>query len=185
MQIRNRTFGWILLLVSSILALSCLACQTSSQVIPTRARAVPVSRAAAENLISKFREGLTVDPEGSFDLEVHEEELTSYVALNMQESITGPQIILEDERLYLYGTMVSPIEAPIAAMASVETEGRHVSIRVEAVTVGGFPIPETFVQAFVQQVDGVINSAQRQGNVEITKIEISEGELIIWGKLVS
>jgi hypothetical protein len=185
MQIQKETSGLILLLVLSILALFCLPCQTSSQVIPTPTRTVPVSTAAAENLISKFSEGLTLDPEGCFDLKLHEEELTSYIALNMQESITDPQIILEDEKLYLYGTIVSPIEAPVAAMSSIEIERRQVKIRVEAVTLGGFPIPETFVQAFVQQVDGLINSAQRQGNVEITEIEISEGDLIIRGKVVS
>lgn len=126
-----------------------------------------------------------MDPDGCFLLKVYEEELTSYVALNMEESITDPQIILEDGKIYLYGIIVSPIEAPMAATSSVETERGHVKIRVEALTLGGFPIPETFVQASVQQLDGLINSAQRQGKVEITEIEITEGELTIRGRVVS
>jgi hypothetical protein len=182
---RKKFSGLILLLAFSILALLCLPCQTSSQVIPTPIRTVPVSTAAAESLISKLSGGLILDSDGYFLLRVYEEELTSYVALNMEESITDPQIILEDGKIYLYGIIVSPIEAPMAAVSSVETERGHVKIRVEALTLGGFPIPETFVQASVQQLDGLINSAQRQGKVEITEIEITEGELTIRGRVVS
>jgi uncharacterized protein YpmS len=144
-----------------------------------------VSAAAADSLVSKLGEDLVLDPEGYFVLRVNEEELTSYVALNMEESIIDPQIILSNGRIYLYGTIVNPIEAPLAAISSVETEGGQVELTVEAVALGGFPIPETFVESFVQQVDGLITSAQRQGNIEITETEITEGELIVTGRLVS
>jgi uncharacterized protein YpmS len=182
MRTRERTSGLILVLVLSILALSCLPCQTTSQVIPTPYRTVPVSTAAAESLISKLSENLVLDSEGNFILTVTQEELTSYVALNMQESIRDPQIILSDGKTYLYGTVVSPINAPIAAVCSVATEEGEVRVMVEAVALGGFPIPETFVESFVQQISDLIANAQRQGNVEVTEIEIAEGELTIRGR---
>ena len=182
---RKKLSGLILILAFSILALCCLPCQNSPQVIPPPIRTVPVSTAAAESLLSKLSGGLILDSDGRFALRVYEEELTSYVALNMEESITAPQIVLQDSKIYLYGTIVSPIEAHMAALSSVETERGRVKITVEAVTLGGFPIPDTFVQAFVQQADGLINSAQRQGKVEITEIEITEGELTIRGRVIS
>ncbi len=182
MQNPKARSGLILLLALSIFALSCLPCQTSSQVIPAPIRTVPVSSAEAEDLLAKLREGLVVDSEGYFTLEVTEEELTSYVALKMEESITDPQIIVSDGKIHLYGTIVSPIEAPITAICSVETEGGRVEITVEAVALGGFPIPETFVESFAQQIDDLITSAQRRGNVEITEIEITEGNLTIRGR---
>ena len=184
-QSQEETSGLILLLVLSIFALSCLPCQTSSQVIPTPIRTVPVSTEEAENLVSKLDEDVVLDPEGYFVLRFSEEELTSYVALNMAESVTDPQVILSDGKIFLYGTIVSPVEAPITAICSVETEGGQIQITVDAVALGGFPIPETFVESFAQQIDDLITSAQRQGNVEITEVEITEGELIIRGRVVS
>lgn len=182
MQTQKEKSGLILLLALSVFALSCLPCQTSSQAIPTPIRTVPVSSEAAESLLSKLSEGLVLDAEGYFVLRVTEEELTSYMALNMEDSVTHPQIILSDGKVYLYGGIVSPISAPLSAICSVETEGGQVQITVEAVALGGFPIPETFVKSFVQQIDDLITSAQRQGNVEITEIEITQGEIIIRGR---
>ena len=182
MQTRKKASGLISLLVLSVFALSCLPCQTSSQVIPRPIRTVPVSTEEAQDLVSKLGERLAVDLEGYFVLRVTEEELTSYMALNMEESVTDPQIILSDGKVYLYGTIVSPISAPLSAICSVETEGSQVQITVEAVALGGFPIPETFVKSFVQQIDDLITSAQRRGNVEITEIKITEGEIIIRGR---
>jgi uncharacterized protein YpmS len=144
-----------------------------------------VSTDEAENLVSKLDEDVVLDPEGYFVLRFSEEELTSYVALNMAESVTDPQVILSDGKIYLYGTIVSPVEAPITAICSVEMEGGQIQITVDAVALGGFPIPETFVESFARQIDDLITSAQRQGNVEITEVEITEGELIIRGRVVS
>lgn len=182
MQTEKEMPGLVLLLALSIFALSCLPCQTSSQVIPTPFRTVPVSTEAAGNLVSRLGEDLALDPDGYFVLRVTEEELTSYVALDMEESITNPQIILSGGNIYLYGTIVSPIAAPITAICSVEVESEQVQIKVEAVALGGFPIPETFVESFAQQIADLITSAQRQGDVEITEIEITEGELIVRGR---
>ncbi len=183
MQAQNKTSALILVLMLSILALSCLPCQTSSQVIARPIRTVPVSTKQAQDLVSRLGERLPVDDEGYFVLRVTEEELTSYVALNMQESITDPQIILSGGKIHLYGTVVSPIEAPIAAICSLETEDGQVQLTVEAVALSGFPIPETFVDSFAQQIADLVTSAQRRGDVEISEIEITEGELIIGGRV--
>ena len=182
MQTRKKASGLISLLVLSVFALSCLPCQTSSQVIPRPIRTVPVSTEEAQDLVSKLGERLAVDLEGYFVLRVTEEELTSYVALNMNESITDPQIILSDGKIHLYGTIVSPIEAPIGAICSVDTEEGQVQLTVEAVALSGFPIPETFVDSFARQIDDLVTSAQKRRNAEITEIVITEGDLIIKGR---
>ncbi|TKJ29844.1 MAG: hypothetical protein CEE40_07135 [Chloroflexi bacterium B3_Chlor] len=181
MQLQKQRSGLILLLALSVLALSCFPCQTSSQVIPTPARTVPVSTEAAEDLVAILGGDLVLDAEGCFILIVTEEELTSYVALNMRESIIAPQILLTDGKIHLYGTIVSPLEAPVTAIASAEASEGQVQITVETVALGGFPIPETFIAAFARQIDDFITFAQRQESMEINEIEITEGELIIRG----
>jgi hypothetical protein len=56
---------------------------------------------------------------------------------------------------------------------------------IESVSVGGFPIPETFIQAFAQQIDDSITALETHENVEITEVEIREGEIIIRGESIS
>lgn len=181
MRFQQQRSGLTLLLALSVLGLSCFPCQTSSQVFPTPARTVPVSTEEAEDLISTLGGGLVLDAEGCFVLVVTEGELTSYVALNMRESIIDPQILFTDGKIHLYGTIVSPLEAPVTAIASAEASEGQVQITVETVALSGFPIPATFIEAFARQIDDFITFAQRQENVEINEIEITEGELMIRG----
>ncbi len=181
MPSRFRASGFVLIAALSVLALACLPCQTSSQVAPTPARTVPVSTTEAENLISSLSQGLVPDSEGRFVLVITEEELTSYVALNMQESIVDPQIVLADGQMQIYGTMLSPVEAPLTAVASVEVEAGKAHVVIESVSVDGFPIPGTFVEAFAQQIDDVITTLLEHERLEISEVQIASGEMIISG----
>ncbi len=169
------------LVALTLLTLSCFLCQGSTQVMPTPARTVSVSTEEAEKLTSILGRVLPLDEEGCFVLTVTEEELTSYVALNMQESILDPQILLTDGKIYVHGTLVSPIEAPITAAVSVEAKGGHVDVAVENVALDGYPIPETFMDAFALQVEDSVDFAQRHQNVMINDVDITEGELIVRG----
>jgi len=181
MPSRSRASGFVVILALSVFALACLPCQTSSQVVPTPIRTVPVSTTEAENLISALSQGLVPDSEGRFVLVITEEELTSYVALNMEESIIDPQIILTDDQIHLYGTMASPVEAPVTAISSVDVEGGEAHVVVESVSVDGFPIPSTFVEAFAQQIDDLVTTLLEYENLEISEVQITGGEMIIKG----
>jgi hypothetical protein len=181
MPSRFRAPGFVLFAALSIMVLACLPCQTSSEVVPTPMRTVPVSTAEAEHLVSSLSQGLVPDSEGRFVLVLTEEELTSYVALNMEESIVDPQIILADDQIQLYGTMVSPVEAPVTAVASVVVESGKAHVVVESVSVDGFPIPGTFVEAFAQQINDLVTTLLEYENLEISEVQIAAGEMIIEG----
>jgi hypothetical protein len=144
-----------------------------------------VSTEEAQDLVSTLGSGIVPDQDGYFVLVITEEELTSYAALNMAESIIDPQILLTDGQIHLYGTMVSPIEAPVTAVATIQMEGGDPRIVVESVSIDGFPVPETFVEAFAQQIDDLITTAQRYEDVEISEIEIREGEMVVEGSVSS
>jgi hypothetical protein len=178
---RCRTSALTAILALSILALSCIPCQTSSEVVPTPMRTVPVSTREAANLINLLGQGVVPDSEGRFTLVITEGELTSYVALNMQESIIDPQILLTDDQIHIYGTLVSPIDAPVTAIASVEVRDGSARVVVESLSVDGFPIPDTFVEAFTQQLDDLITTALSYENLEINEIQITNGEMIVKG----
>jgi hypothetical protein len=153
--------------------------------LPTPERTVPVSTQEAEALVSTLANGIVPDQDGHFVLVITEEELTSYAALKMAESIIDPQILLTDGQIHLYGTMVSPIEAPVTAVATIEMDGSDPRVVVESVSIEGFPVPETFVQAFAQQIDDFITAAQRYGGAKISELEIREGEIVVKGSVSS
>jgi hypothetical protein len=165
--------------------LACLPCQTSSQLLPTPERTVPVSTEDAEELAFSLSHGIVPDAEGRFTLVITEEELTSYVALNMRESIVDPQVLLTNGQICIYGTMVSPIEAPLTTVATVEVDNGSPRLVIESVSVDGYPIPDTFVEAFAHQIDDLISAARRSENAEISEVEIREGEMIIRGRVKS
>jgi hypothetical protein len=174
-----------LLLSLSLAAIACLPCRTATQLSTTPTRTVPVSTRAAEDLVSALTRGIVPDWAGRFTLIITEEQLTSYVALNMQESIVDPQILLSDGSIHINGTLVSPIGAPVSALATVQVGETGTHFTVESVSVGGFPMPETFVEAFAQQVDDLIRAMERIEEVEIVSIEISEGKMIVQGTVAS
>jgi multidrug efflux pump subunit AcrA (membrane-fusion protein) len=147
-------------------------------------RTVPVSTEEAQELVSTLTNGLVPDQEGRFTLVVTEGELTSYMSLSMSESIIDPQILLADGQIYLYGTIVSPVEAPVSAVATIEVDRGEAHIAIQSVSVDGFPIPQTFMEAFAEQLDGFISATQNQENVEITSVEIEEGAIVISGQVL-
>jgi uncharacterized protein YpmS len=146
---------------------------------------VPVSTEDAEELAFSLGRGIVPDEEGHFTLVITEEELTSFVALNMRESIMDPQILLTNGQIHVYGTMVSPIEAPVTSVATVEIDNGSACLVIESVSIDGFPIPDTFVQAFAHQIDDLVSAARRAENAEISEVEIREGEMIIRGRVIS
>ncbi len=175
----------IIFLAVSIGLLACLPCQTSSQLAPRPERTVPVSTQEAQALISALGQGVVADSQGRFVLTITEEQLTSYVALNMSESIVEPQVLLTDGQIQIYGTFVSPIEAPVAAVATLHVDETGPHVAVESVSVGGFALPETFVAAFARQIDDLFAAVERHEHVEIGEIEIREGKLIVRGTVNS
>jgi hypothetical protein len=173
------------ILALSLLVLSCLPCQTSSELVPTPIRTVPISTKEAEDLINLLGQGVVPDSEGRFVLVITEGELTSYVALNMQESIIDPQILLTDDQIHIHGTLVSPIDAPVTAIASVEVRNGSARVVVESLSVDGYPIPDTFVEAFTQQVDDLITTALSYENLRIDEVQIANGEMVVKGTVGS
>jgi hypothetical protein len=174
----------LVLVVLVCCALACFPCQTSSELLPTPERTVPVSTEDAEDLAFNLGHGIVPDAEGRFTLVITEEELTSYVALNMGSSMRDPQILLTNGQIHLYGILVSPIEAPVTSVATVEIDSGSPRIVIESASIDGFPIPNSFVEAFAHQIDDLIIAARRNENSEISEVEIREGEMIIRGRVI-
>lgn len=185
MQTRRRMSGLVTIVAICVVSLSHLGCAMLPQRIPTPVRTVPVSSEKADNLVSKLGEELILDAEGQFVLTITEEELTSYVALNMGQTITEPQIILSDGKIHLHGTIAMPVRTTVTAILLLEVVAGQAKTTVESIAFGGFAIPDSLADYLIQQIDNLITPQHSQGDVEITEIEMLEGELTIRGRVVS
>lgn len=185
MQMQGRTPGVVTMVVICVMSLSYLGCGLLPGPIPTPIRTVAVSGQDADSLVSKLGQDLILDAEGNYVLTITEEELTSWVALKMGETIEDPQIILSEGKIHMYGTITTPVSAAMTAILLMEAEAGQARTKVESITFGGLPIPETFAETLVRQIDDLVTPRHSQGEVEITEVEIAEGELILRGRVVS
>jgi hypothetical protein len=185
METQRRTPGVVTMVAICVVSLFYLGCGPLSGPIPTPIRTVPVSSEKAQDLVSKLGQDLILDAEGNYVLTITEEDLTSWVAVSMGETIKDPQIILSDGKIHLYGTITTPVRTTMTAVLLMEAEAGQTQTTVESITFGGFSIPETFAETLVRQIDDLVTPGHSQGEVEITEVEIAEGELTLRGRVVS
>ena len=185
MQAQRRTPGVVTMVAICVVSLFYLGCGLLSGPIPTPIRTVPVSSEKAQDLVSKLGQDLILDAEGNYVLTITEEELTSWVALNMGETIKDPQIILSEGKIHLSGTITTPVKTTMTAILLVEAEAGQAQTTVESISFGGLPIPGAFAETLVRQIDDLVTPRHSQGEVEITEVEIAEGELTLRGKVAS
>ncbi len=165
----KRNYLSILTLIA-LLVVASLACTLSivspQEVIATPTQTptqtpIPVSTQAAGDFITAIEQP-TMDPTaGTATIVITEEELTSYVATQLQSDpnafIRDPQISLENDQVVVNGTIATNIiTAPgsLAAEISVGPEGLpHATIT--SATVGGLPIPSPLLT----QASGMIDKS--------------------------
>jgi hypothetical protein len=72
----------------------------------------------------------------------------------------------------------------MTAILLMEAEAGHAQTTVESISFGGLPIPGAFADTLVRQIDDLVAPQHSEGEVEITEVEIAEGELILRGRVV-
>ncbi len=111
---------------------------------------VPISADEVQNMYTQIEQSFSAGAEtGIVTLQITESQLTSLIALKLQEQtdppFTDPQVLLRDGKLQMYGKKVSgSFTANILITASVgidETTGMP-KIEVSSVDLGPIPAPE-------------------------------------------
>ncbi|HID64946.1 MAG TPA: hypothetical protein EYP49_19680 [Anaerolineae bacterium] len=177
---RRLTFGLSLLVAFTIVA--CTAGGSAS--LP--GGPVEVSTEAAQRVEAKLVEALTLNPNDQFILRFTDEEVTSFIALKLEESveppITDPQIRFTKGKIYVAGklTNIGPIQVRAMIVAVPRITDDQLVINVESVYLGPVPIPNTLLDSFSQTIDKAL--AEAQVNLRITQVEIFESEIVIVGE---
>jgi uncharacterized protein YpmS len=178
----------ILRLVVAVLALAGLACgpcNLLSREQPTPSHQVAVSTEAAGQLESRIEQNLSGQPEQPFILRMTDAELTSLLDTKLAQYDESPVenlvVWFTKGKLFATGrlTNVVPMSANLYMIASPRIEDGKVVIEIEKLSAGTLPIPGFVLSAITRTLNETINETQL--DVEITAMEILEGEAILKG----
>jgi hypothetical protein len=176
--------------ILSLLVLTGLACGLGGQdqTPSPPGGSIPINQEAADQLKQNFNQALqeaTSTHEAS--LRITNEEITSLVAQELSETgqipMSNPQVWFTSGRIYISGQVnaVGPVNlnSLIVATAVVE-EGRMV-VKVEEARMGPFAFPESLIESITQTVNETMAGLLVDADLEITRIEILEGEMFVIG----
>jgi hypothetical protein len=95
--------------------------------------------------------------------------------------IVEPQVWFTKGKIYATGRLVNllPVETPLHVVASAQVLDRKVVVEIEDASAGTIPLPANALEMLSQSVSETVEELQL--DVDITALEILEGEAIIQG----
>ncbi len=168
-----------------LLGLACGPCNLLAGDRPTPPRPIAVSTESAGQLESRIQQNLTGEPGQQFILQMSDAEVTSLVAAKLAESgdapVTEPQIWFTKGKIYGTGKLVNvlPVATDFTLVATPRVEDGKVVIEMEETSAGAVPIPDSLLSTVSQSINETVEELQL--DVEITALEILEGEMIVKG----
>lgn len=184
----NRT--WLIIAALALtLAVPSVACNLLTLGRQTPGPPIPVTTQAVESLATAVEDA---QQDGTVQLVLTEAQLTSLVALKLQEAgdetISNPQVYLRDGKIQVFGDVSLDnfqATAQVVISASVDSRGNAV-FDIESGSLGPFPLPENVVS----QLEGRLNTifqeeiASAAPNLFIDSIVIADGQMIVEGHRV-
>lgn len=176
------------LLVGLLIIVASLACApgNTGDIPSPPGGQIPVSQEAADRLKENFnREMQEASTGGEFRLFVTNEELTGLVALTLQDTgsvpLSEPQVWFTAGRVYMTGTFSPfwPFRFRSLIVTTAVVNDGQIEIRVERAQMGAFPFPRRVLESASVSINETL--AEMQLDLEITALEILEGELQLAG----
>lgn len=168
-----------------LLALACGPCSVLSGERPTPPHPIAISTEAAGQLESRIRQNLKGEAGSQFILRSTDAEVTSLAATELakydESPIVDPQIWFTRGKVYGTGRLVNvvPVETDFLFVASARILGGKIVVEVEESSAGALPIPDPVLELISQSINETFDELQL--DVEVTALEILEGEVIIKG----
>jgi uncharacterized protein YpmS len=168
-----------------LLSLACGPCNLLSAQLPTPPHPIAVSTESAGQLEARIQQNLTGEPGQQFILRMTDAEVTSLIGTELakydESPVTDPQVWFTKGKIYGTGRLVNivPIETDFSVVAMASIQDGKVVVEIEEFSAGAFPIPGSVLQTLSQSVNETVEELQL--DVEITALEILEGEMIVKG----
>jgi len=169
-----------------LLSLACGPCNLFSVEVPTPPHPIAVSSDSADQLESRIRQNVAGEPGQQFILRMTDAELTSLLVANLakydEAPVTDPQVWFTKGKIYGTGRLVNilPVEAEFFVVASAHIQDGKVMVEIEEVSAGTLPLPSSVLETISQSINETVEELQL--DVEVTALEILEGEAIVKGK---
>lgn len=172
-----------------VLVLGALACQMSSNLVHDfEPIAVHTEDAIA---LGKKLEQAVQDAEqlGSFTIEISEQQLTSYIVLNLAQTspvpMTDLQIHLQDEQVWIRGIVHQDnLQLPLTVVVSLDVDTENnVVLEFRQARIGSFPLPTMLLDTITKEVKKTFldQLASIGEGYTIEEISIGEGSILIRG----
>ena len=184
MRERSTLFRFIIPIVV-LLGLACGPCGLLSGGVPTPPHPIAVSTEAAGQLESRIQQNLRGQPGQQFILRMGDDEVTSLVATKLAEydgsPVTNPQIWFTRGKIYGTGKLIGflPIDTEFFIIATARVQDGKVVVEMEKASTGSLPLPTAALDTISQSINETVEESQL--GVEVTGLEILEGEIIIKG----
>lgn len=179
-----------LVFVLSLLTLVGLACSLGGQdeTVGPPSGSIPISEEAAERLQQNFNQALQ-EATGTHEasLRITNEEITSLVARELTETgqipMSNPQVWFTSGRIYITGEVdsVGPVNFDSLIVATPVVEQGRMVVKVEEAKMGPFEFPDTLIESMTQTVNETLAGLLVDADLDITRIEILEGEMFVIG----
>ena len=176
----------------ALVAQSCCCCTMIGGPEP------PYAITPSGDAVQRFKErwSTVVDGslDGSFDITMTEEEMTSLIAQSLEKQEDAPpvsdlQVHFRNGRIEVYATVTVNESIPLpglVAFSAAATDG-SISVTLEEIAFGPLPIPDSVLEASTDMLNELISSSMttEMGEVAITDIQVGEGEMTLTGTIAS
>ena len=189
MKIKKYLLTFLLL----ILLLNSLACTIFVGGPEYAMRAVPVSEEEIQSLQTQVEQAMIAGAEtGVVTFQITESQLTSYIALKMQEKsnppFTEPQIFLRDGQMRMYGKINRGMFAAnmlISMNVNIDPTTGMPKIEIAAADFGPFPAPEGLNNAIGTIIDETFTGSLGPVALgfRLESVEIADGIMTMSGRI--
>lgn len=148
---------------------------------------IAVSTAAATEMQETVQTAVAdAAKSGQLDLTLTEEQVTSYVALQLAEQadtpITNPQVFLRDDKIQMFGTVKAgqvTANAQIIIAVAVDAQGQ-LALTIEKADFGPIPVPQSLLDRISTALDQALTE-QTGGNTVLSSVTIVDGQITLTG----
>lgn len=178
------------LVMLCLLASLGLACSLGGQdeAVSPPGGPIPVGEEAADRLKQNFYQALQ-EATGTREanLRITNEEITSLVAQQLTQTgqvpLANPQVWFTSGRIYISGEVNSfgPVSLNSLIVATAVVEDGQMVVKVEEAQMGPFNFPDSLIDSITQTVNETLAGLLVDADLDITRLEILEGEMYVVG----
>lgn len=172
-----------------IILFSTLACRLSGELVDEPDQIIILTEEAVAVNEKLEQAAKDAEQKGTFTLEITEQQLASYVAINLASQssipITELQIRLRDEQIRISGIAHQDnLQLPLSVGVRVGVdEANNFRLEFTEAKLGPFPLPQIILESITKEVQKAL--AEQMAKVgegySIQEISIGEGSILIRG----